>query len=555
MRYIETETPKRRTPYLTLSIACAVLLFIATGCGGSSAIVGGPPPSPPPPPDPTIVTTQSGQVQGVIDGDMIVFRGIPYAAPPTGNLRWKPPAAVASWQGIRSASSFGNKCPQLDANSNPIGDEDCLTLNVFISDPPPKTKQPVMVFIHGGGNTGGDEEELPLSLPLLAGDGVVVVTIEYRLGLLGFLAHPLLTAEGGGSSGNYGLMDQIAALGWIKKNISAFGGDPTRVMLFGESAGAIDVEPLLVSPMAQGLFARAGMESQGLETGDVLSLDASAAFYAPSITPLGCDNSADVLACLRAVPATTLVTALQIPPIAGTTAGPISPPLTLEPNVIPIDPFLALQGNGSPVPLLIGSNATEMTVFFSDLTSSLSELQYVVKLDALFQPLGPDVPSKVIALYPSSDYNSMPNVALAHVRSDYYLTCKSRKVALAVAGAQRPAVWRYFFTHTLENPASSLNGLGAFHFEEVPFVFGNFQNIFGVDYAPTSAELQLSSAMMGYWTRFAATGDPNGAGAVQWLPYDNTNENVLQLDDTIETISGYHKDQCDYFDTLPPPPV
>jgi para-nitrobenzyl esterase len=506
------------------------------------------------PPDPTIVKTQSGTVQGVIAGDLIAFRGIPYAAPPVGDLRWKPPAPPASWQGIRDASSFGNICAQIDPNTHQfLGDEDCLTLSVFTSNPPPRVKQPVMFYIHGGGNTAGSAHGAA-DIPPLATHGVIVVTVQYRLGLLGFLAHPLLAAEGGGSSGNYGLMDQIAALTWVQKNIAAFGGDPSRVMAFGESAGAIDMEALIVSPMAKGLFSRAGRESVGLLTGDVYSLDASAAFYEKSIQPLGCDTAADVLACLRAVPADTLTSALTFPPIVDTTPGPISPVLTIEPKVIPVDPFQALQQNGSPVPLLMGSNRDELTIFFFELSNPLDESGYEAALHAEFDPVGPNVANQVLSLYPASSYAS-PGWALASVHSDYYVTCKERRIALAASGAQRPVVWRYLFTHVLENPTSFLGVLGAFHSEELNFVFGNLQSIFDVPYTPSSAELQLSDDIMGYWTRFAATGDPNGAGAVQWLPYDSTTEHIQQLDDTTITINGYHNDQCDYFATLPPPPA
>jgi len=530
--------------HLYYSAAFAILFM---GCGGSGGVMG-----PPPPPDPTIVATQSGKVQGVIQGNLIAFRDIPYAAPPTGDLRWKPPAPPANWQGIRSAATFGSKCPQLDANNNPVGDEDCLSLNVFISNPPATTKQPVMFFIHGGGNVGGDPQSPPLDAPPLAANGVVVVTVQYRLGLLGYLSTPLLTTEGGGSSGNYGIMDLAAALKWVQTNIGNFGGDSTKVMVFGESEGAIDTQALLASPLARGLFSTAGMESQGLEAGDVYSLADSAAFYQASVDQMGCDAAADVLACLRALPAATVVQSLDVPPVRGTTASSVR--LTLEPNAVPIDPFLNLQQNGSPVALLIGSNATEMTVLINDLTANLDEAGYEARLHALFDPVGPGVADQVLALYPATDYAS-PSDAMAHVRSDYYLTCKDRQIAFVASGLTRPSVYRYFFTHTLETPASFLNSLGAFHFEEVPFVFGNFQNIFGVAYTPTAAETQLSSEMMGYWTRFAATGNPNGVNGTQWLRYETGSEPSLQLDDSIVTITLYHKDQCDYLATLGPPPV
>jgi len=216
----------------------------------------------------TIVCSQSGQLQGAVEGNYRAFRGIPFAAPPVGDLRWRPPAAPASWQGVRSATAFGNKCPQIDLSGVLVGSEDCLTLNVFAINPPASSKQPVMVFIHGGAEGFGSAQDPPWDLvPPLAGHGVIVVTTQYRLGLLGFLARPLLTAEAHGSSGNYALMDLIAALKWVRDNIAEFGGDPAKVMIFGESAGSLNVQALLASPAAAGLFSAAGMESGVLKDG------------------------------------------------------------------------------------------------------------------------------------------------------------------------------------------------------------------------------------------------------------------------------------------------
>lgn len=256
----------------------------------------------------TIAQTQSGTVQGVLDGNVLAFRGIPYAAPPTGNLRWKPPQPPLPWVGSRDASTFGNVCTQLDANNQPLGSEDCLFLNIFVnSQTAHGLQQPVMVYIHGGGNRQGSTHQPYENAPPLATQGVIVVTIEYRLGLLGFLVHPLLDAEGGGSSGNYGLMDQIAALTWVHQNIASFGGDPTHVMVFGQSAGSFDVEALLASPLTPGLFSAAGMESGSLLHGQILALADLETLDAALVPAAGCDKAADVLACLRAAPASNVI--------------------------------------------------------------------------------------------------------------------------------------------------------------------------------------------------------------------------------------------------------
>jgi para-nitrobenzyl esterase len=348
-----------------------------------------------------VAQTQSGGVQGVVDGNELVFRGIPYAAPPVGNLRWQPPQPPLEWTGTRDASSFGDVCPQLDGNNQPIGTEDCLFLNIFISSQTTHgQQQPVMVFIHGGSNRQGSTHQPFLDAPPLATQGVIVVTIEYRLGMLGFFVHPLLTAEGGGSSGNYGLMDQIAALTWIQRNIAAFGGDPTHVMVFGQSAGSYDVQVLLTSPLAQGIFSVAGMESGSFVHGAVLALADLEPLEAPLVPLLGCDKAPDILACLRAAPAANVVNnESTIPTIPG---GQVSRTLAIEPRVLPLDPFDALQQNGSPVPLLIGSTREEASGGSpSDdptVTPPLDEAGYEAALHAEFDPIGAGVANQVLAL-------------------------------------------------------------------------------------------------------------------------------------------------------------
>jgi para-nitrobenzyl esterase len=498
-----------------------------------------------------IVPTESGLVQGVIEGDIRVFRGVPFAAPPVGDLRWRPPAAPPQWSGIRDASTFGNVCPQLDFSGNPIGDEDCLVLNIYTAaNLDPKKGQPVMVFFHGGGDFQGSTQNTPYGSapPPLANHGVIVVTAEYRLGPLGFFVHPLLAIEGNGSSGNYGLMDQIAALAWVQRNIRNFGGDPKRVMAFGQSSGAADVQALLASPAAHGFFSRAGIESDAIVANEAKSLEAAEADQAPLVGLVGCGGAANVLACLRSVPASVLVTNEFAVPID----------FVLEPRVLPEDPFTVLQREGSPVPLLIGSTREEATgtTFFGDLTQPIDAAQYAADLHAQFDIFGSDVADQVLALYPVSAYYA-PNWALVAVDSDFGVNiCAVRNAARAALGpGQNPnlpqyaPVWRYLFTHRFEND-TSLNALRAFHAAELYFLFGNFNPVsapnLGVNYTPTSVELTLSSAIMGYWTRFAAKGDPNGPGAFHWPRY-SADDRILQLDVTPARLVGYHNPQCDFF--------
>jgi len=491
---------------------------------------------------PTIVVTQSGAVQGTVQGNILAFRGIRYAAPPTGNLRWRPPQPAASWSGVKDSSSFGNMCAQSNGNGGVQGDEDCLVLNIFVGQPASAQALPVMVFFHGGGNTAGDTHQVPFDLPPLANQGVIIVTAEYRLGVLGFLALSQLTAEDGVSSSNYGLMDQIAALTWVRQNIAAFGGDPAHVMMFGQSAGAGDTELLLTSPLAKGLFSAAGIESGAYHSAELDTLAQAEASDAAIVSLLGCGSAADVLACLRAVPAATIVTNQSaLPPIHG----------VIEPRVVPADPLVVLAQSGSPVPLLIGSNREENAGINDDptVTPPLTVAGYDAEVHAEYDPLGAGVADQILSLYPASSYDA-PVYALIAVDSDSLLTCPTREVARAATGATRPAVWRYLFVHRYENDAT-LNLYRAFHRAELFFVFGNVHPNDPNGYVPTAAELTLSLQMMGYWTRFAATGNPNGAGAVQWPAYDPTTDAMLQLDDAFVTINSYHNPQCDYLATLP----
>jgi para-nitrobenzyl esterase len=497
----------------------------------------------------TVVCTQSGQVQGAIEGGYRFFRGIPFAAPPVGDLRWRPPEPPAKWQGVHPATAFGNRCPQV-SGSGPVGDEDCLTLNVYAVNPPASSKQPVIVLIHGGGNRAGSAQDPPWNdVPPLAGHGVMVVTVQYRLGLLGWLVHPLLTAESPqGSSGNYALMDLIAALKWVHDNIAEFGGDPARVMIVGHSAGSVNVEALLASPAADGLFSAAGMESGVLRGGMIgTTIDNAYRWYADVAGAVGCDTAADVLACLRAVPAGTLV---QSGPNSADTGW-----VNVDPVVLPEDPALKLQRLGSPVPLIIGSNSDEEAFDNTVFLPALDASAYAAKIHTQFDALAAAAGDTILSLYPATIYDN-PNYALSAVESDLYFTRNTRNFARDVSGAQRHLVWRYLFTHRYENPASQdgfLTAARAFHGAETFFITGNFQTLgTSVVYSPSSAEIALSNEMMGYWVRLAATGDPNGSSAVPWLPYDVASENILQLDDNIMILAGgYRNPQCDFLSTLP----
>ena len=540
-----------------LVVVSLSLVFPLLNCGGGSS--GSSVTNPPPPPPPscvntaTVACTQSGQVQGVIEGNLRAFRGIPYAAPPVGNLRWKAPAAPASWQGVRDASQIGNVCPQLDGSGALFGDEDCLLVNVYTSSPAPSTPQPVMVFLHGGGNVGGDTRQPKFDSPPLATQGAVVVWVQYRLGILGFLANPLLTSEGGGTSGNYALLDMIAALKWVQQNISNFGGDPNHVLLWGQSSGSWDIQMLLAAPSAQGLFSAAAMESGVIpSTATAKSLPTFAATEAastPFVSAMGCDQASDVLACLRALSPGPIVNYQQQSPL------PVLPGVGSP--FLPEDSFTAIQQNGSPVPLLIGSTREEYTNSGDNPNTPLDQTGYSNAVHAEFDPIGAGVADQVLTLYPATNYDA-PIYALVAVDTDYHVSCETQNLALAAAGSGRPNVYRFLYTHQFEDDPSLKAGR-AFHTAELYFLFGNMALIDPsftsavVNYVPTVAEVSFSQQMMGYWIRFAATGNPNGNGAVNWPAYDATSENILQLDDTPTITNGYDSVKCQYFSTLPQP--
>ena len=263
--------------------------------------------------------------------------------------------------------------------------------------------------------------------------------------------------------------------------------------------------------------------------------------YTPFVQLVGCAAAVDVLSCLRGVPAEVLVT----------DQSGVSVLAVIEPKVVPVDPFTVLEQQGFPVPLLIGSTREEATFLDVDPTTPITASQYETTVHTEFDPDGAGVADQVLTLYPVANYDA-PVWALVDVNSDFIITCEVRSVALAATGAQRPAVWRYFFTHRFQN-SPFLAQFRAFHTAELYFVFGNLRNINGTPYTPSADELELSNNLMGYWTRFAASGDPNGSSAVQWTRYDGSNESILELDTTIAPIPGYHITQCNYLETLPEP--
>jgi para-nitrobenzyl esterase len=500
-----------------------------------------------------VVQTADGAVQGVlasgVAGTEAEWRGIPYAAPPLGALRWQPPQPVTSWPGVRDATQFTQPCFQTDGNGGTLGSEDCLYLNVFA--PPSasaRSKLPVMVHLHPGGNA---YFQAYTDASAFTARGVIVVTLDYRLGVFGFVGLPQLSAEQGGSSGEYGLLDQLAALRWVRDNIAAFGGDPANVTLFGSSAGSFDTVALMASPLSRGLITRAAVQGEVLDGltgqgGDQPGIANTTIADAEQVgvqvaQKVGCQTAADVLACLRATPAATLVEAAPIdyvPWVGG--------------KVLPQSPQQLLS-SGPRIPLLVGFDREEQaTAFFPPFPASYTNSNWVRDTNGIG---GPPLGAQIRSLYPLSAYDSLfwSTVTAA---TDALRGCPTRRLANAVS--QGAPVWRYLDTHAYENDPN-LAQFRAAHVMEDPFLWGNFSLFPGfIDgYVPTPAERVLSQRMTGYWTNFAKTGNPNGPGLPTWPQYNSVTEPTLTLDDQIGVINNYHDQQCTPLDTIttifPPP--
>jgi para-nitrobenzyl esterase len=458
-----------------------------------------------------------------------VYKGIPYAAPPVGALRWREPQPAAPWKGVPAATAFGPACFQ-DPKQPVAGtaieqvSEDCLYLNVWT----PKQragKLPVMVWLHGGGHVQGAGSLPSYDGAELARRGVVVVTINYRLGPFGYMAHPALSRESPRKvSGNYGTLDQIAALEWVRRNIAAFGGDPARVTLFGESAGSVSALTLAAVPAAKGLFQRVIAES-GVPIAIRQSLVEAERAGEAIAAKLGCQD-AD---CLRAKSAAEVHAAAR-PVVMGRGAGGNRFGPIVDGRSIPQPPAHRL----ADVDLLIGSNADEGTIFAPGLgIGSLAEFRRRARL--LFGART----DEVLALYPARDDSDVLD-AVSRWWGDFSFTCPARAAARD-ASARGIRTWAYYFTHV-----TAARRLGAFHGSEIPFVFGTL----GQRRDPTPAERRLSDAMLSAWVRFAATGDPNGEGLPAWPRYDTRRDTVMEFGDEIRLRSGVRAEACALFDRI-----
>lgn len=476
-----------------------------------------------------IVDTANGKLQGTAGNGLQVFKGIPFAAPPVGDGRWKPPAPAAAWTGVKEATQFGPACTQPTSRvqsiyAQDIGatSEDCLTLNVWT--PADAKNAPVFVWIHGGALRTGSSKEPFYDGASLARRGMVVVSINYRLGVLGYMAHPELSAESAqGVSGNYGLLDQIAALQWVRDNIRAFGGDAGNVTIAGESAGALSVMYLLAAPPARDLFHKAILQSAYMIStpelkrsvhGEVSAEDAGKFVQ----TKLGAAN----LAGLRALDAQKLMD--------DATAAGFAPWGTVDGKTLPrqlVETFE--RGEQAPVPLLVGFNEGEIrSLAMLAPPAPTSASVYEAGIHKLYG----DLADAFLRLYPATD---MQQSLYANTRDALY-GWTSERIARNHTAIGQPA-FLYFFDHGY--PAADAANLHGFHAAEIPYVFGTF------DRTPprwpknpdTAQEHAFSGAIMDYWTSFASDAKPVATGAPAWPAYGNEGA-YMHLGTTPEPATG-----------------
>jgi para-nitrobenzyl esterase len=561
-------SPRARRTLLACSLLAAGAAATAPALASDPQPAGGP-----------VVTTQEGPVRGFMRNGVSEFLGIPYAAPPVGNLRWRPPAAVQPWTDVLDAKAYANTCPQvteLGAFAGPASTtEDCLFLNVFTTGAGGPSKAPVIVWIHGGGNVDGESNDYDgskLAKGGPQGTPTVVVTLNYRLGLFGFLSHPALNTEDH-AFGNYGIMDIQAALHWVQRNIAAFGGDPGRVTLGGQSAGAVDTMANMISPQSAGLFHRAIPQSSPVDTNPFAPLAFATSAGKAFAEAAGCKGPG-AAACLRALSAPRI---LQLQGTPNASSAYVIGTM-VDGYVIPITPETAWRtGRFNRVPVLGGSTHDEAT-FLTGITEyfsgppqvPLTAEQYTSIVTATFSgPAGPagsppDYPpgtaDAVLAHYPLSNYAS-PDLAYNAVTTDSLTVgpCRSRHVDQLLS--KWVPVYAYEFNYQ-DAPYYFPDMPGfdplAAHTIDIQFVFKGYHGgNLGVNSRGLNAkELALSDQIVAAWTNFARTGNPNGAGNWPWPKYTTDAGAPAMLSQNVPTsttmtdaqLAAAH--QCDFWDTI-----
>ncbi len=498
------------------------------------------------------VSTQFGSIQGAQNGNVIQFLGIPYAKPPVNDLRWKAPENPNNWVNTLATTSFAPVCPQKlfqqgDTTSTIVGNEDCLYLNVWTPQVGAGTR-PVLVFIHGGGNQQGSANEVNGGTQMYFGKNMaergdaVIVTIQYRLGPLGFLVHPGLEPENAnGTAGNYAVLDQILALKWVQNNIANFGGDPTKVMIFGESAGGINVGNLLTTPLAAGLFQRACIQSAMPVVNTYSDSKTKGINYVADFTTTG--NDVQKIAYMRSLPSDSLVK-YETSPLSGGAVQLAWQPV-IDNLVFSNYPLQTIQsGNYNKVPLIIGSNADEM---------SLSAPQTVLPamVTALINASVPAAnQATATALYPPGSNTTQAKQSYIGLLTDSQFTATTRRTAQCVSQNQTEPVWRYFFSH--KHTLAALANYGSYHGMELFYVFNNWENATagsGILFKPADDSVQVN--MLNYWVNFAKTGNPNGTDLVAWPQYNASTDCYLEIKATPNgSQCGLRTAQSDLWDDV-----
>jgi len=499
---------------LSFSILAGVLCMAQPREGGRGGVV---------------LAVTGGKISGALAGyGGAVFKGIPFAQPPTGELRWRAPLPVRPWTGVRDATAFGPACAQGGAQGSKSS-EDCLYLNLWTPEWPAKSRAPVMVWIHGGGNFAGASSEPTFDGESLTRHGVVLVTVNYRLGVFGFFAHPELSRESPHHvSGNYGLLDQIQALHWVHDNIAKFGGDPGRVTLFGESAGSLDINVLMTSPLSKGLFQRVIGESGPVVAPPPLAEgEKKGESFAARLNVSG----SPALEKLRAVPSAELLKAAgQGLSFLGATLG-----VVVDGWVFPESPMKVFAaGKEHRVGLLLGSNSQELQRPFFGMSGTLRqeiEKQYGALVD------------RALALYGLSGASEPPpdpdlGPVQAQWATDSQFRCGSVAELVWHVSAGN-AGYQFQFSRTM----AGKEALGAPHGSEVPFVFGAIR-----EPRHNTTDQQISATMQEYWTNFAITGDPNGGNLPSWPKFEPAARAYLDFTDAGPVAKeGLRRQICDLY--------
>jgi len=489
------------------------------------------------------VKTDKGKVQGSVsaDGQVRIFKGIPYAAPPVGLLRWRPPQPAAKWRDVRQATAFGYRCMQPSVFSDmvfrdPGQSEDCLTLNIWTSAKDSHAKLPVMVWIYGGGYTGGTTSEPRQDGENLAHKGVVVVSMNYRLNIFGFFVHPDLTAESPEhASGNYGLMDQAAAIQWVHRNIKNFGGDPKNVTIFGESAGSFSVSAQMASPMAQDLFQRAIGESGGaFSTGTPFATRDQREIRDPE--EVGKILGVTKLSDLRALSAEQLLKAAA-PGSDGDVVrfGPDIDGYFLTESI----PTIYAEGKQAHVPLLAGWNEDEGGIPQKTLT--------VAEYRDMAQKQFGAQSGKFLAVYSATTDDEALRAARDFAGDRFIAFSTWRWLEAHVATGKQP-VYRYHFE--LPSPGDLHHAPDTtFHSDDIEYVFGNLDSRQGAHWRPE--DRKMSELMQTYWTNFAKTGDPNGGDLPKWPTYNAADGwQVMHLNANSEARPDTHRDRDQFLEQV-----